>query len=64
MRYSVTYGRKVRTKAYETLEISMTADFDTADTQPEEAFAYLRDLVNMWIQEERERILEKEVKRD
>ena len=63
MRFTVSYGRKVRTKAYEMLEISLTAEFDSAITNIDEAFDYVREKVNLWIEEERNRILEREVRR-
>lgn len=62
MRYSVTYGRKVRTGPYETMEISINMEFDER-TDPHDAFRRLRELVEYWISHERNRLLE-EAERD
>jgi len=63
MRFNILYSRKVRTKAYEMLEIGFSADYDDAHVKPQDAFDIVRDLVNRWIAEERERILRDEVRR-
>ena len=63
MKFTVMYSRKVRTKTYEMLEIGLSAEFDSAITSVDEAFDYVRDKVNLWIEDERNRILEREVRR-
>jgi hypothetical protein len=63
MRFTVFYSRKVRTKAYEMLEIGLTAEFDSAITNVDEAFDFVKDKVNLWIADERDRILRREVNR-
>jgi len=63
MKFTVMYSRKVRTKAYETMEIGLSAEFDSAMTSIDEAFDFVRDKVNIWIEDERNRILEREVRR-
>jgi len=63
VKFTVMYSRKVRTKTYEMLEIGLSAEFDSAITSVDEAFDYVRDKVNLWIEDERNRILEREVRR-
>lgn len=64
MKFTVHYSRKVRTQAYEMLEIGLVAEFDSAITNIDEAFDFVKDKVNLWIEDERDRILREEVKRD
>ncbi len=63
MKFTVMYSRKVRTKTYEMLEIGLSAEFDSAMTSIDEAFDFVKDKVNIWIEDERNRILEREVRR-
>ncbi len=60
MRYTITYGRKVRTRAYEILEITLYMEFDER-TDLDEAFAKVRDKVEEWIEKERYRIMKQYV---
>jgi len=62
MRFAITYGRKVRTKAYDMLEISFYQEFDER-TDPEQAFESVKTRVEAWIEKECDRILEKSVRR-
>lgn len=57
MKYSITYGRKVATKQYESLEISIVYEFDSANIDCEKAKDLLKSLVDRWIEEERSRLL-------
>jgi len=63
LKYTIFYQRKVRAQAYEMLEIGLSREFDTSETPTEAGFAEVRDRVNAWIDEERERLLEKEAPR-
>ena len=63
MKFTVSYSRKIRTRQYEMLEIGLSAEFDSAITSIDEAFDYVKDKVNLWIEDERNRILEREVRR-
>lgn len=63
MKFTIIFSRKVRTKAYETMEVGMTAEFDDSQITPDEAFRKIRDTVNKWIDEERDRILRDEIPR-
>lgn len=63
MKYGISYSRKVRTRAYEMLEISLYMEFDTGLMDVEDAFKMVRDKVDKWIESERERIFMKEGRR-
>jgi len=56
MKYTVVYTRKIRVKPYESMEIGLTAEFDSAITNVDEAFDFVKDKVNLWIADERRRI--------
>ena len=54
MTYTVVYTRKVRTGAYETMEIGLHKQSDET-RRPEDVFKEVRDQVEKWIQEERDK---------
>ena len=62
MKYTVIYTRKVRVKAYESMEIGLHMEFDET-TLSEEAFFIVRDQVDEWIKREQDRILAEHGKR-
>lgn len=51
-KFSVSYSRKVQTKAYENMTIFLTNEFDTDETSHDDAFSQTRDTVEKWIKEE------------
>lgn len=55
MRFTITYGRKVRGRPYETMEISLTKDFDE-NTPVDVAFENVRRTVEKWIQVQQEKV--------
>jgi len=58
LKFGVSYHRRVKAgKTYEMLEIGLYAEFVTSQTSYDEAFKQIRDKVNVWIEEERDRIL-------
>lgn len=64
MKFGISYNRKVKAgKTYEMLEIGMYAEFDSGEHNPNKAFKAVRDQVNKWIEEERDRILKECVPR-
>jgi len=62
MKYTVTHSRKVRTRAYESLEIGFYREFDEV-TFPDVAFELVRDKVEEWIEKELDRLLKEAVPR-
>ena len=56
MTYTVIYTRKVRTAAYETMEIGLHKESNETRS-PEDVFKEVRDQVEKWIQEETDRIV-------
>lgn len=56
MKYIIIYSRKVRVKAYESMEIGLHMEYDER-TKPQDAFPQVRDHVEEWIAQERDRIL-------
>ena len=56
MKYTVIYARKVRVKAYESMEIGLHMEFDTT-TNATDAFRMVRDTVEGWISEQSDRVL-------
>lgn len=56
MKYTVVYSRKVRVKAYESMEIGLFQEFDER-TDPESAFESVKTRVEAWIDRESDRIL-------
>jgi len=52
-KYTITYGRKVQTRQYESLNIELTAEFETELTGKDEAMGYVSEAVCRWIQVER-----------
>ena len=57
MKFGISYGRKVRTRAYEILDISLYMEFDTGSISMDEAFEMVKNKVETWVREERDRIL-------
>jgi len=51
--YTITYQRKVQIRPYEMLEIGLVHEFDKSLTGHDEAFTYVRDTVNRWIEHEK-----------
>ena len=64
MKYTVSYSRKVKAGlSYEMLEISASAESDTGVEPMEAAYGRVRAFVDQAVDRERERLLEKGVKR-
>lgn len=57
MKFGISYNRKVRTRAYEMLEIGLYMEFDTGNMDLDRAFETVRLKVERWIVEERDRIM-------
>lgn len=53
VKYTITYGRKVQVRQYESLNIELTTEFDNTLTGHDEGFQHVAVLVNRWIEEER-----------
>ena len=60
-KYSITYGRKVRAQAYDMLEIRLFMEF-TEDTPIDEAYRMVKEKVDKWIEDEREKIIIRKMK--
>jgi len=56
MGYTVIYTRKVRTGAYESMEIGLRHEF-TSNAHYDDNFRFVRDQVEKWIEQELDRIL-------
>jgi uncharacterized alkaline shock family protein YloU len=52
LKYTVTYGRKVQTQQYESLNIQLTAEF-TYDIPMDEAYEGVKDKVEEWLEYDR-----------
>ena len=63
MKYTVFYERKVRVAAYDMLTVGLSQEFDDSVIPKDVAFEYVRDRVDGWVEEERNRLLEKSVPR-
>jgi hypothetical protein len=63
MKFTISYVRKFRTKAYETCEIGLIREFDTAYTTFDSAFRETKTQVETWIAETSDELLEKSVTR-
>ena len=63
MRYTVFYERKVRVAAFDMLTIGLSEEFDDSVMPKDAAFEYVRKRVDEWVEEERNRLLEKSVPR-
>jgi hypothetical protein len=64
MKYTIVYGRKVRSKAYESLEISLIHEFDDGiNPDRNESFNLVKNQVEEWIEDTRDKLLEKSVSR-
>lgn len=55
-KFSITYERTVRIRPYETLKIGIYEEFDYAVTPQLDAFGQVRDTVDCWVEEERDRL--------
>lgn len=63
MKYTIQYSRKVRVAAYDMLEIGLVQEFDSAEVSMQQGFDRVKGWVNEWTEKERDRLLEKSVKR-
>ena len=64
MKFGVSYNRKVKAGlAYEMLEIGLWVEHDSALNSPDKVLHEIKSKVNSWIDEERDRLLKKSVKR-
>ncbi len=52
-KYSITYGRKVQVRQYESLNIKLAHEFDNDVTGHDDGLRMVADTVNRWIEEER-----------
>jgi len=59
VRYTVFYERKVRVAAFDMLTIGLSEEFDDSVMPKDAAFDYVRKRVDGWVEEERNRLLEK-----
>ena len=57
MKYTVVFSRKVRTGAYETMEIGFLKEYDDGLTTSSYAFKEVKEIVEAQIQAERDRLL-------
>lgn len=66
MKYTIIYGRRVRVKAFESMEIGLHMEFDSRISpiaHIDEAFRMVRNRVEGWIAIEQDRILAEHGKR-
>ena len=52
-KYTITYGRKVQVRQYESLYIELSHEYNNEVTGHQEGFQFVKTLVNKWIDEER-----------
>lgn len=55
-KFSVEYSRTVRVKAYEIVKIGLVEEFDDEFTSYDEAFCNVQAHVQIWIEQELERL--------
>lgn len=63
MKFTVAYSRKVRTGAYETMEVGFHKEYDDSLTAPSYAFKEVKEIVEAQIESERNRILKENTPR-
>jgi len=51
-KFSISYSRKVQTRKYENVTISLTREFDEDETPYDHAFMEVRSKVDAWIKAE------------
>lgn len=61
-KFSVEYSRTVRVKAYNTVKIGLVMEFDTEDRFASDAFWFVRDKVEQWIEDSLRRLGADQVK--
>lgn len=62
MKYTVFYERKLRVAAYDMLTIGLSMEFDET-TSLGDAYQNVKGMVEKWIEEEQDRLLDKKVPR-
>ena len=51
-KFTVSFSRKVQTKQYENMTVSLSEEFDSSDFPPDVAFSMVKRRVERWIKTE------------
>jgi len=49
MKYQIAYSKKIQTRPYESIGISLSADLDTDETPMDEGYDLLKSTVHEWL---------------